>query len=582
MEGIFLQFSRHLVGKRDSSTYLCSWKQFPANPVLIAVCPTNYIENQFEQTLRKFNLVGLVINAETYEAALTDKTNPINLWTRAEHDLQVSMLIISPEQLASESFKQLLKNEGYWTRIIALGVDEVHLVIPWGAQFHQPFQQIAHARARLPDTAVVIALTATMRAGAPFRSVCKFLSIQENDFHLIRRSNLRPDIQMVYRELKSGLGGRHFPELDWILPSGRTVVLFCRTIRTSTAYRYWRDIDTATQRIRTYNSLNWTTFNDATRELAEKSECAVVVSTTTIAVGVDLASVQDVVIFGEPADADELFQMLGRIHIKYDGLPSDARGIVYFLPKARVRAEKALMKLQSKPTGAQVLEKDAANAMDPSLALLFLAPCKVDEQDRMYGNPSESDSKPCSCPTCQKFPHTPRHVPCDCSGCMVDFTPPMTARDTTKPADSSLPPKGKCLTRILKKHGKARFRALRLQLYRGAPFKSNHALPPTIYLPDGDINSILDHFALISSVEQLKQYVNLDNSRVSTNLTPIYELIVALGAEFAQLREQRKAELKAAKEAKEAGKKIEKPQVVVSDSDSDDGETQDEDDEDYE
>ncbi|KAJ7577493.1 hypothetical protein C8J56DRAFT_1113552 [Mycena floridula] len=443
---MFILVARAIAADPD----LCSWKQFPANPVLIAVCPTNYIENQLEQTLPKFNLVGLVINAETYEAALTDKTNPINLWTRAEHDLQVSMLIISPEQLASESFKQLLKNEGYWTRIIALGVDEVHL-------------QIAHARARLSDTAVVIALTATMRTGAPFRSVCKFLSIQEHDFHLIRQSNLRPDIQMVYRELKSGLGGRHFPELDWILPSGRTVVLFCRTISLGTRIQEHLlrtdtgDIDTATQRIRTYNSLNWTTFNDATRELAEKSECAVVVGTTTIAVGVDLASVQDVVIFGEPADADELFQMLGRIRIKYDGLPSDARGIVYFLPKARERAEKALMKLQSKPTGAQVLEKDAANAMDSSLALLFLAPCKVDEQDRMYGNPSESDSKPCSCPTCQKFPRTPRRVPCDCSGCMVDFTPPMTARDTTKPADLSLPPKGKHLTRILKKHGKARF-----------------------------------------------------------------------------------------------------------------------------
>ena len=84
-------------------------------------------------------------------------------------------MLLSPEQLVSEHFAKLLEDETYWNRICALGVDEVHLLLSWGAQFRKPFRQIGHVRAQLPDTAVLIALTATMRAGPAYKSVCKFL-----------------------------------------------------------------------------------------------------------------------------------------------------------------------------------------------------------------------------------------------------------------------------------------------------------------------------------------------------------------------------------------------------------------------
>ncbi|KAJ7574897.1 hypothetical protein C8J56DRAFT_871901 [Mycena floridula] len=246
---------------------ICPWKSFPENPVLIAICPTNYIENQLENTLLKLNILGLVINAETSEAALLDTTNPVDLWKKAQDDLRVSMLMISPEQLKNDRFEGLVKNKEYSTRICALGVDEVHLVLPWGVSFRQPFQQIGYARARLPDSAIVIALTATMRTGPAFDSVCKFIALRQNNYHLIRRSNIRPDIQIIYREMKSSVGGKSFLELDWILPSGRTVVLFCRTIKFGTKVQEYLlrtdtgDRSTATQRIRTYNALNWPSFN---------------------------------------------------------------------------------------------------------------------------------------------------------------------------------------------------------------------------------------------------------------------------------------------------------------------------------
>ncbi|KAJ7573715.1 P-loop containing nucleoside triphosphate hydrolase protein [Mycena floridula] len=516
---------------------LCSWKAFPRNPVLIAVCPTNYIENQLESTLLKYDLVGLVINAETYQAALLDPNNRVDLWEKARNDEKISMLIISPEQLVSDHFRKMLNDESYWTRVCALGVDEVHLVVPWGAQFRQPFRQIALARSRLPDTAVLIVLTATMRTGLPFQSVCKFLSLGQ--YHLIRRSNLRPDIQIIYREIKSSIGGRRFPELDWVLTSGRTVILFCRTINLGTRVQGYLlhadqgDPETATKRIRTYNALNWPTFNEETRILVEKYECMVVIGTTTIAVGVDIANVQDVMIFGDPSDADEMFQMLRRIRVKYSDIPSDARGIVYFLSKSHERAEEAILKAKAKASGAKSLEKDAPNAMDLSLALFVLALCKVDEQDRQYDNPS--DTVPCSCPTCQKFPRLRRRVPCDCSGCMPDFEPPMPERDQ-QPEDDSLPPKKDRLTVIIKEYGFAQFVQLRMKLYRSA---------------------ILDHFSLISSIEDLTKYINMENRHVAAQIRDIYEFVELLRPKFVEMRAQRKAELKEAREA--AAKLLKEP-----------------------
>ncbi|KAJ7582433.1 hypothetical protein C8J56DRAFT_1055494 [Mycena floridula] len=44
--------------------------KFPKHPLMIVICPTNYLEYQLEGTLVKYGVKGLVINTDTLQAAV--------------------------------------------------------------------------------------------------------------------------------------------------------------------------------------------------------------------------------------------------------------------------------------------------------------------------------------------------------------------------------------------------------------------------------------------------------------------------------------------------------------------------------
>jgi superfamily II DNA helicase RecQ len=106
---------------------------------------------------------------------------------------------------------------------------EAHLLNTWGRSWRKAFRQIGFVRARF-SRVVLIALTATMRTGQPMESVCESLGLHRGQFHFIRRSNARPDVQILFRTMMSGMGGKKFPELGWVLRGKRKTLIFCRTI----------------------------------------------------------------------------------------------------------------------------------------------------------------------------------------------------------------------------------------------------------------------------------------------------------------------------------------------------------------
>ncbi|KAJ3968380.1 P-loop containing nucleoside triphosphate hydrolase protein [Lentinula raphanica] len=203
-------------------------KRFPMNPLVLAICPTNYLEYQLEEKMLSIGLSILVINNDTKAEA--QKQNLPDLWTRVIDDITLDVLLLSPEQLTTEEFAKLLKNDSFCARLYALSIDEIHLLLTWGNSFRKSLQQIGLVRSRLPDNVVMMGLTATMRGGTAFKSVCRFLGLRNNEFHLIRRSNQRHDIELVFREVRSSIEGDSFPELHWVLRRGRNTIIFCRSI----------------------------------------------------------------------------------------------------------------------------------------------------------------------------------------------------------------------------------------------------------------------------------------------------------------------------------------------------------------
>jgi superfamily II DNA/RNA helicase len=118
--------------------------------------------------------------------------------------------------------------------------------------------------------------------------------------------------------MKSRMGGRKFPELNWVLREKWKTLIFCQTIHLGWhIHKYLcehSDDPEAEKHITLYNALNTPTFNAETRRMMEEDNtCLITIGTDTMSVGVNLSCIQDVLIIGEPEDVDDLFQKLGRV-----------------------------------------------------------------------------------------------------------------------------------------------------------------------------------------------------------------------------------------------------------------------------
>ncbi|KAF8799234.1 hypothetical protein BYT27DRAFT_7264245 [Phlegmacium glaucopus] len=168
-------------------------------------------------------------------------------------------------------------------------------------------------------------------------SIHAVLRLIPGKYHLIRRSNMRHDIQIICRKMDSGIGGTSFPELDWVLDSGENTVIFCKTIalRFHLASYLWRcakskGLHNLFKQICLFNSLNWPSFNTKTFGFLNSNEWAsITIATDVLSVGWDSKFTRDAIILGEPKDVDELIQKIGRIGRNQKAVPNP-RAFIYY------------------------------------------------------------------------------------------------------------------------------------------------------------------------------------------------------------------------------------------------------------
>ena len=111
---------------------------------------------------------------------------------------KVKFLYISPERLASESFRCRLKQ----MPLSLLAVDEAHCISQWGYDFRPSYLRIAEIRSWFPRM-VVLALTATAtpRVADDIQHHLKF-----TEFHVLSKSFRRENISYVVRKANDKLG----------------------------------------------------------------------------------------------------------------------------------------------------------------------------------------------------------------------------------------------------------------------------------------------------------------------------------------------------------------------------------------
>jgi hypothetical protein len=498
--------------------------------------------------MEKFGLQGLVINSDTIREA---RKRGEDLWKTAETG--PSLLFMAPEQLISKGFDDLAKDDGeFAARLCAIAVDEAHLLNTWGRSWRKAFQQIGFVRARF-SRVVLIALTATMRAGQPTESVCESLGLHRGQFHFLRRSNARPDVQILFRTMMSGMGGKKFPELDWVLRGKRKTLIFCRTIHLGYRIKKYlckqSDNLDADKYIRLYNALNWPELNAETRKMMEEDAyCQITIGTDTMSVGVDLSCVEDVIVIGEPEDVDDLFQKFGRVGRNKE-LVTNARAILY-LGQGAVESAHRIVEASA---GNGTIKK--TDTMDISVAKMVVASCKVDEQNHQYDNPV--DETPCTCHSCQEHPPRPRARPCNCSGCMPENLPVQEPAQHAVVNPGSDIPRSKRLTKPMRTIGASKLAEFRLQLWNNADEKQFGMLPPPIFFPDADIKQVLNRFSLLTTTEELANLLR-HNNYLLNDFDSLFVVVCDLQKEFDVIRLANKEKARVGRLAKKAAKKAEK------------------------
>ncbi|KAL6305496.1 P-loop containing nucleoside triphosphate hydrolase protein, partial [Sparassis latifolia] len=393
-------------------------KDIPLGPGMLIIYPTLSLEEEMEHHFKSLGLSTLVINNRT--ARLARKRGE-NLWETARAG--ISMILISPEMLQTDGYSSLVEDRTFTKRACLLGVDEFHLCNSWGLHFRPAFTQIGFARMHLPKRIVLLLTTATLAAGEATENVCTFFGLREGAFHFIRHSNIRPDVQLLFRTLTRGLSGPRFPDFRWVLKENRKTIIFCpRRQHGDRLATYLCSIVPGSpdpqKRIRLYNALHWEDFNgDTLRVFREDLDAQIVVATDTLMVGLDVLNVCDVILATVPVTVDEFLQKIGWVG-RDRHLVNDARGIVYN-PKNTMKKARAIIDKghQKKKTGG---EKNAGDEFDLSMAHMLLADCKIAEQNHLYDNPTTDP--PCTCSSCQ-VNLRPIRSTCDCSGCVPEDLP---------------------------------------------------------------------------------------------------------------------------------------------------------------
>jgi hypothetical protein len=194
---------------------------------------------------------------------------------------------------------------------------------------------------------------------------------------------------------------------------------------------------------------------------------------------------------------------------------------------------------------------------------MILAKCKVRAQNELYNNPISEPQ--CTCSSCvDNPPHSPKN-PCDCSGCLPEnITPP--ARPARQSTVNAAIPKNKRLSKLQKAHGLERLIQFRLEIWRNSNRTKQWMFPPSVFLSDTIIASILDNYILLDSVDKISVFIR--SSRYLDGYAPrTLEVLRELKPQFAAIAAARKAENAANLKLKKAQELL----AAAADSEDEDG-----------
>jgi ATP-dependent DNA helicase RecQ len=266
-----------------------------AGPTLLISPLLALMRNQI-QAAQRIGVVADSINSSNSEEWETVQTRLLNE--------QVDVLLISPERLANESFRDTVLSP-LSQRIGLFVVDEAHCISDWGHDFRPDYRRIVRVLQALPPTIPAIATTAT----ANNRVVNDIISQLGSNLQVFRgpltRESLKlQNISLPQKAARMAWLAEHLPRIQG---SG---IIYCLTVRDAQRLARWlqqQGINAAAY----YGDLS----SEDRLILEDKllnNQIKALVATTALGMGFDKPDLAFVIHYQRPGSVVHYYQQVGR------------------------------------------------------------------------------------------------------------------------------------------------------------------------------------------------------------------------------------------------------------------------------
>ena len=302
-----LQRNRVLVVQRTgwgkSMVYFLATKllrEQGAGPTLLISPLLSLMRNQLEAAER----IG--VTARTINSTNVDE------WPEIKNELtanQVDVLLISPERLANDEFRQdILANIA--TNIGLFVVDEAHCISDWGHDFRPDYRRIVRVLQAIPSNVPVLATTATAnnRVVNDIRhQLGEEIDLQRGS--LVRKSLKLQNINMPSPAARMAWLAQTIPSLPG---SGIVYTLTQRDAERVTEWLLINNIDARAYHAGIQDQQDGSSVKEELEQQLLNNEIKTLVATVALGMGFDKPDLGFVIHFQRPASVVHYYQQVGR------------------------------------------------------------------------------------------------------------------------------------------------------------------------------------------------------------------------------------------------------------------------------
>lgn len=271
-----------------------------AGPTLLISPLLSLMRNQLEAAGR----IGIV--ARTINSSNTDD------WEQIEAELQknsVDVLLISPERLANEKFRQnvlavIAKKVGLFV------IDEAHCISDWGHDFRPDYRRIVRVLQAMPNNIPVLATTAT----ANDRVVNDVMTQLGSDIELIRGPLVRESLKLQNINMPSPAA-----RMAWLAQTIPTLpgsgIVYTLTQRDAERLAEWlriNDISAKAYHAGLPGGEGSVPLKEELEQMLMNNEIKVLVATVALGMGFDKPDLGFVIHFQRPSSVVHYYQQVGR------------------------------------------------------------------------------------------------------------------------------------------------------------------------------------------------------------------------------------------------------------------------------